>query len=138
MDLKKYFNSGSKKQNLSSDTLTSGDDPKKIRDGSLDDSINPDDVFTEEWSSPDCVKILYNCIKNVENQIHGIHSKTEETKISQIKGEQHLMDLNKTVNFICEKFDKYERDRAEKEKIISELHKNVNDMSATIESLKGC
>ena len=58
--------------------------------------------------------------------------------MSQIKGEQHLMDLNKTVNFICEKFDEYERDRAEKKKIISELQKNVNDMSATIESLKGC
>ena len=58
--------------------------------------------------------------------------------MSQIKGEQHLMDLNKTVNFICEKFYEYERDRAEKEKIISELQKNVNDMSATIESLKGC
>ena len=56
----------------------------------------------------------------------------------QIKGEQHLMDLNKIVNFICEKFDEYERDRAEKEKIISELQKNVNDMSATIESLKRC
>ena len=41
MDLKKYFNSGSKKLELS------GDDPKKIRDGSLDDSNNPDDVFTE-------------------------------------------------------------------------------------------
>ena len=70
--------------------------------------------------------------------MHGIHSKREETKMSQIKGEQHLTDLNKTVNFICEKFDEYERDRAEKEKIISELQKNVNDMSATIESLKGC
>ena len=58
--------------------------------------------------------------------------------MSQIKGEQHLMDLNKTVNFICGKFDEYERDRAEKEKIISELQKNVNDMFATIESLKGC
>ena len=58
--------------------------------------------------------------------------------MSQIKGEQHLMDLNKTVNFICEIFDEYERDRAEKEKIISELQKNVNDISATIESLKGC
>ena len=58
--------------------------------------------------------------------------------MSQIKGEQHLMDLNKTVNFICEKFDEYERDRAEKKKIISELQKNVNDMSATIESLKCC
>ena len=76
-------------------------------------------------------------IQNVENQIHGIHSKTEETTISQIKGEQHPMDLNKTVNFICEKFVEYERDRAEKKKIIRELQKNVN-MSSTIESLKGC
>ena len=58
--------------------------------------------------------------------------------MGQIKGEQHLMDLNKTVNFICEKFDEYERDRAEKEKMITELQKNVNDMSATIVSLKGC
>ena len=28
--------------------------------------------------------------------------------MSQMKGEQHRMDLNKTVNFICEKFDEYE------------------------------
>ena len=137
MDLKKYFNSGSKKRDLSSETSTSGDDPKKIRDGSLDDSNNPDDVFTEGLSSPDCAKILYNCIKNVENHLLAIHSKTEETKMSQIKGEQKLIDLNETVNFICEKFDEYERDRVEKEKIISELQKNINHMSATIESLKG-
>ena len=62
--------------------------------------------------------------------------------MSQIKGEEHLMELNKTVNFVCKKIWKtwtwtYERDRAEKEKIASELQKNVNDMSATIESLKG-
>ena len=104
--------------------------------GSLDDSNNPDDVFTERLSSPDCVKSLYNCTKNVENIIHGIHSKSEETKMSQIKREKHLMDLNKTVNFICERFDEYERDRSEKEKIISELQKNVNDMSATIKIFK--
>ena len=48
------------------------------------------------------------------------------------------MDLKKTVSFICEKFDEYKRDRAEKEKIINELQKSVNDMSATIESLKSC
>ena len=133
MDLKKYFNSGSKKRDLS-DGL--GDDPKKIREGSLEDANNPDDVFTDGLSSPDCVKILYNCIKNVEKQIQAIHCKTEETQMSQIKGKQHLMDLNKTVNFICEKFDEYERDRVEKEKIINGLQKHVNDMSATIESLK--
>ena len=77
MDLKKYFNSGSKKRDRSSETSTSGDDPKKIRDGSLGDSNNPDGVFTEGLSSPDCVKILYNCIKNVENHLLATHSKTE-------------------------------------------------------------
>ena len=47
------------------------------------------------------------------------------------------MDLNKTVNFRCDKFDEFERDKAEKEIIINDLKKNVNDMSVTIESLKG-
>ena len=138
MDLKKYFNSGSQKQDLSSETSTSDDDPKKIRDGSLDDFNNPDHVFTEWLSFPDCHKILYKCFKNVEKQTHCIHSKIEETKISQIKGEQRLVDLKKTVNFICEKFDEYKRDRAKKKKIINELQKSVNDMSATIEPLKSC
>ena len=58
--------------------------------------------------------------------------------MSQIKGEQDVMDLYKTVKFICENFDEYERDSAKKEKVISELQENVNDMSATIESSKGC
>ena len=93
----------------SSETSTSVDDSKKMRDGSLDYSNNPDDVFTERLSSPDCVKILYNCIKNVQKQIHGIHSKTKETKMSQ--GEQGLMDLNKTFNFISKKFDEYGKSR---------------------------
>ena len=137
MDLKNYFNSSSKKRELSSETSTSGGNPKKIRDGSLDDFNNPDYVFTERLSSPNCVKILYNCITNIQKQIQGIHSKTEETKMNHIKGEQHLMDLNKTVNFVCERFDEFEHDRAEKEKFINELEKNINDMSATIESLKG-
>ena len=119
MDLKN--NSGSKKRHLSSETSTNGNNPKKIHEGSLEDSNTTDDVFTEGLSSPDCVKILYNCIKNVEKKIHGIHSKTEETKMRHIKGEQHLMDLIKTVNFICEKFDEYEHDRAKKEKIVNEL-----------------
>ena len=109
-----------------------------MREGSWDNSNNPDDVFTEGLTSPDCVKILYNCIKHVEKQIQGIHGKTEETKMIQIKGEHHLIDLNKTVNFICEEFDEDERDRTEKEKLINELQKNVNNISATIEFLKGC
>ena len=43
----KYFDGSSEKRELSSETSTSSNDPRKIRDGSLDDSNNPDDVFTE-------------------------------------------------------------------------------------------
>ena len=118
MDLKKYFNSGSKKRDLGSETLINGDGRKKIHNVSLVNSNNPDDFFTEGLSSPIFLKMLYYCIKNVEKQIH---SKREETKMSHIKDEQHLMDLNVTVNFICEKVDEYEPDRAGKEKIINEL-----------------
>ena len=31
--------------------------------------------------------------------------------MSQIKGEEHLMELNKTVNFVCKKYEKHERER---------------------------
>ena len=135
-DLKKYFNSGSKTQDLSSETSSSDDNPKKIRDASLDDSNNSDDAFTEWLSSPDCVRSLYNCIENVEKQIQGIHSKTEETKMSQIKGKQDFMDISKTVNFIVKNLI-YLNVTGPRQKIINELQKNVNDMSATLESLKG-
>ena len=69
IDFKKYFNGGSQKRELSSETSTNGDDPKKIHNGSLDDSNNLDDVFTEGLPSPDCVKILYKCTENVDKQI---------------------------------------------------------------------
>ena len=89
MDLKKYFAGSGKKRELSNNS-TIGDDPKKQREDSLNNSQNVDDIFSEGLSSPDCVAILVNYIKNVEKQIVEIFSKTEETRNSQIKGEQHF------------------------------------------------
>ena len=56
--------------------------------------------------------------------------------MSQIKDIQDFMDINKTVNFIVKNLI-YLNVTGPREKIINELQKNVNDMSATIESLKG-
>ena len=46
------------------------------------------------------------------------------------------MDLDKTINFICEKTDEFKRDKTENENNLNELQKNVNDMFAVIGSLK--
>ena len=59
-----------------------------------------------------------------------ISSKTEETKNSQIKGEQHLIELNKAVVLISEKFDEYEK--VEKEIIMKEMQKEMKYLPATI------
>ena len=99
MDLKKYFTGSGKKGELS-DKSTNSDHPKKQREGSLNDSQNVDDIFSEGLFSPDCVAVLVICIKNVEKHVVQIFSKTEEIKYSQIKSKQHLLELNKAVTLI--------------------------------------
>ena len=57
-------------------------------------------------------------------QLAEIFSNTEETKSSQVKGEQHLIELFKTLLLTYEKSDEYKRERAEREKIMKGMQKN--------------
>ena len=54
-----------------------------------------------------------------------IFSKTTETKNSQIKGEQHLIELHKTATIISKKFDADEKEKLEREKAIKEMFMNI-------------
>ena len=58
-----------------------------------------------------------------------------KAKNSQTKGEQHL-ELNKAVTLITEKFEEHEREKVEREKITKEMQKQIEDMSAIIQSFK--
>ena len=105
---------------------------------SLNSSQNVDDIFVEGFSSPDCVTILVNCIKNVEKQAVEIFSKTEETKNGQIKGEQHLIELNKTATLISKKFDAVEKEKLEREKAIKEMFMNIRLLRQEQYSRRNC
>ena len=105
------------------------------------DSLNSSqnvDIFVEGFSSPDCVTILVNCIKNVEKQAVEIFSKTEETKNGQIKGEQHLIELNKTATLISKKFDAVEKEKLEREKAIKEMFMNIRLLRQEQYSRRNC
>ena len=54
---------------------------------------------------------------------------------SQIKGEQQLIDLTKSVKYISEQFEEYEKDRKEKEEIIKNLEGKVNNLTETVTKL---
>ena len=72
MDISKFFNSSSEKRDLS-DQSCDGEEPKKAREGSLNDpSVSLDDVFTEGMKSPECLHILANCMENIETKIKEI------------------------------------------------------------------
>ena len=73
---------------------------------------------------------------NIEKKMEELCIATKKTKESQIKGELHLVSMNETINFISEKFDKFEKDRREKDKIIKNLSKKTSEMAQRIDKLE--
>ena len=59
---------------------------KESSTGSLTDMA--DDVFAESLKSPECIEILFNCLRNVESQIKDICTSAYLTEDHQIKGEK--------------------------------------------------
>ena len=72
IDIAKFFGvKSSKKRVLSSEQSETGDEPKKQKDGSRNESSAStlDDVFAKGLKNPDCVLILANCLRSLEQQV---------------------------------------------------------------------
>ena len=52
-----------------------------------------DYVFAEILKSPECIEILFNCLRNIERQTKDIYTLQHSTQDHEIKGEKHLVDL---------------------------------------------
>ena len=108
-DITKYFDRNSKKQDLSGN-LNQEEGAKILKEGSLNSSRArdiPDEIFTKSLKSPDCVNILFSCIKNVKKQITQIFENMNEMKAGQIKDEKQLKELMEAIYFISNKFNEY-------------------------------
>ena len=68
-------------------------------------------VFNDGLDNADYRGILLYCLKNLEKEVKHIRSLVDQNRQTQIKGEQSLADLSKSVKFITDKFDKYEKER---------------------------
>ena len=131
MDIYKFFDKSSKKRDLS-DKSSNGEDPKKQREGSLDEQKSPDEVFKDSLDFPDCVKNLFNCMQNIEKKLEVLDFKLEATHQSQIKGKLQLSSLHETVEFLSRKFDDLVKEKDEPIKNLTaknkELKKKVEDL----------
>ena len=74
--------------------------------------------FNEGIDSSGCREISFNCLKNLEAKVMKIYEQRNENKNMHIKGEKQLVDLAESVKLMISKFDKMEKDRKEKEKVV--------------------
>ena len=136
--ISEFFEKASRTRDLSDQSKTC-EDPKKMREdksstGSLTDMA--DDVFAESLKSPECIEILFNCLRNVERQTKDIYTLLHSTQNHQIKDEKQLIDLTESIDFLPGKFKEHEEDRAKKNKIIQDLKSEVDSLSTKAEKLE--
>ena len=87
------------------------------------------DVFNDGLDNEDCSGILLNCVKNLEKEVEIIRSLVDQNRLTHIKGEQSLADLSKSVKFITDTFDEYEKEHEEKTEIIKKLNEKVSALT---------
>ena len=123
----KFF---SKNRELSSKP-NDGDAPKKLREdqknlsATSDVCFNNENVFEGGLDSSTCKDILFECLKDLNNQMKELRSMFFESKGSQIKGAEQLSTLTESIKFINERFYQYEEEREEKDKFIEELKRKT-------------
>ena len=135
MNIAKYFDKNSKKRDLSGDSNPE-EERKKIRDGSSASNTDNCDVFEEGLESPECKEILFNCLRNLQEKVTEVFNLAQDTKNMQIKGDKQPGELKSSVEVMSDKFDEYEKDRKEKEKIINGLQNEVSFLKERIDLLE--
>ena len=126
MDIKDYFPTSNKR--VLSDQSENGDESKNLNKRSV--GSNPEsneEIFHERPElnmNPEIVtknRSVEDSLKDLPAKMIEMFKLVQKTNRSQIKGEQQLVDITKSLKNISEQFDEYEQDRKKRKKIIKNL-----------------
>ena len=102
-----------------SDKSRNGENRKKVKENAESTASLSDELFSFGFNSPECAKILVNCLRNIENQVKELFILNEETKIAQIK-------VTESLEIFSNKFHKLERENKKKNKKIKKLEEKTD------------
>ena len=94
-----YFGKNPKKRDLSDGSKKGDDGSKKPQESSSKSYTGEVNIFEESVESADCRKVLFNCLKNLEQKMNDLYMPPNSNKEMQIKGDKQLIDLNSLVQF---------------------------------------
>ena len=129
--ISQYFGKNPKRRHLSDGLKTGDDDSKKPREGNSGSYTDEADLFKEGVESAACRKILFDCLKNLEQRMND-----NSNKEMQIKGNKQLIDLTSSVEFLTTKFDELEKERKEKDELINSLQIEVSSLKVEVKNLE--
>ena len=72
----------------------------------------------------------------MDKQVKELYILAQSNIEKHIKGEKQLLDLTESINCMTKKCDDYEKDRAEKEKLIKDLREQISSLKNEHEQLK--
>ena len=75
-------------------------------------------------------------MQNIEKQVKELFLLAQENKEKHIKDKSDLSELTEATDLISGKFDYYERERQEKDKIINELRSELSDLNTSVKNLE--
>ena len=137
MDITKFIER--KRRELSSNNSTEEQvSLKKPQEENTDEdslSSETDDVFSQGLKSPECVKILFNCLQNLETEMKSIKEISLAGKDCQIKGTEEHNDTDTAINFINKKFEDFEKTLKEKEEEIKLLEKENDYLNKRLDKM---
>ena len=112
MDIAKFLDR--KKRELSNTSSVDEAAAKKQQEECLNDSMGLDlnDIFAQGLQSPQCDKLLFNCLQNLET-----------AKEWQIKGVEQLNEMNSETTFLKGKFVAFEKEIKNNNEEIKSLEK---------------
>ena len=126
MDIKDYFPTSNKR--VISDQSENGDESKKLRKRSVGSNPESNEEVFHEIPELNTNPEIVTKIRSVEDSLKDLPAKmvqmfklAQKTNESQIKGEQQLVDLTKSVKNISEQFDEYEQDKKKRKRMIKNL-----------------
>ena len=59
--------------------------------------------------SPECVKLLFHCLRNLETEMKHVKEISVAAKASKIKGTEQINEMNSAITFINEKFFEFKK-----------------------------
>ena len=135
MDIAKFFDR--KKREQSSNSPVDEAAAKKQHEESLSDSmgLDNDDVFAQGLKSPECVKLLFNCLQNLETEMKNVKEISLAAKKWQIKCTEQLNEMNSAITFINEKFVEFEKEIKNNNEEIKRLGKENSYLTKRLEEM---